>query len=580
MIDFDAQQLADALKGGLTPSTPKETVNSVFDLCSTIASQLSIGWFADTGITTVQLVNIIRGSIVTKIQHGADIATLAAAKGYLLPDNPLVQINQLNAGRRLFAPLGLSDSASDEMVKAVVDLVEVATGFDAGTIKFDRSSPAAQLSSFDMSVDGMSTQTGDPLVDILGYQPDADFVKRKRALDSLAKLDFSKRKPYLLFTADVVTNGRRQSGTIICWMKMRDASGYTIKRRDVFGIVDLPQISLTNESLNGSTADLLADDAFQQVLSFYDWVNRDDIFAFSDDSTHPDTLYSFSVNGVQRRAPATPFIFDVPASSLYLTVSQVELLKQNIAGDISKFGSSAIADSISPYPALAQVVYGDPGYSWILAGCNILAAQRRGETAEHVRSLSYIGSRVDDILNAITAGNIVVPNDVNQIHNAVDNAISSFGVSQTMLSLLDGTGVTMFAAGKDDPLGFKPTQESLESATGGLAKILGAIDPQSATIDPHTLAAALAVKTATTTAPRYESTQIADPSRFGGFGSGFAPGSSVQVLQPLTDESLPIAPSLKSVIGDDLIDLTVYTGIARFMQLIRVIYDFYPGSLT
>ncbi len=562
IIGFNAQQLADALKGGLPHTTPIETVDAVLNLCKSIASDLEISWFADSGLSPVQVAASIRGSIVSQIQRGVDVSMIGAKRGYLFPQNPLIRINSVNAWRQLFALAGFSETESRELVDAAVDFVKLGRAYDAGTVTFNRpNQPASQISSFDVSLDGMADQSGDPLVDILGYQPDADYVKRKRAIESLAKLDFSKRKPYMLFTADVVTGGRRKDGTILCWQKMRDASGYNITKRDVFGIIDLPSINVSNESLRTTTAELLADVNFQQIMSFYDWVKPDDIVAVVDAATHPDTLYSYAVAGVQKRAPSSPFIFDIPMSALYLTPGQIDAVRRAAVEELGKFSNSVDPDVASPYPALSKIIYGDPGYAWILAGCNVLASKRRGDNSDQTRQLSFIGSKMTDLISLATAGKIVVPNDLAQIHQSIDNSIASYGIAQTILSVLDAVGVTLFAAGKDDPLGFKPTQESLESATGGLAKILGTIDPQNATIDPQVLVTALTTRANPTTGRQYETVQFAM--------------TSWSTLPPSVTP-----PSIETVIGDGTIDLTTYVGISRLLQVLRTVYDFYPGSLT
>lgn len=555
-----AQQIAETLKGGITDTTPAQTVVSYFQIASTLGAELGIQWFLDSGLSNSQAANVVRSAVLDRINRGVEVSAIAAAKGYLLPDNPLPRFNEINANRQLFDAIkNVTLAEQQTLASAFSDLVKVANGYDNGSITFDRSSPAHQLASFEVSVDGMSDQSGDALSDILGYQPDADFVKRKRALDALAKLDFSKRKPYMLFTADVITGGKRQNGTIVCWQRMRDASGYNVTKRDVFAIIDYPTISLSNDFLEKKTQELLADNDFQQILSYYDWLHPGDVLAFVDDSTHGDTLYSYSVAGLQRRAPANGFIFETPTNALYLSAAQQEQVLAAIRQGMAEFSNSTDTDSVSPYPALAQVVYGDPGYGWILAGCNMLASIRRGDTGDQTRALSYIGSKASAVLAAASAGRLVIPSNIDSVHDAVDSAVSSYGVSQTILSIMDGVGVTLFAAGKDDPLGFKPTQESLEQATGGLAKILSAIDPQTASIDPQKLAAALAVRTTSGTSPRYSAVQI---SNVIGVESGVTP------------------PSLSQIVGTDVIDLTTYEGISRLMQLLRTVYDFYPGSLT
>src|SRR5690606_3260161 len=108
-------------------------------------------------------------------------------------------LERLNARRTLFSPIDVPDPQA--LLQAASQLSRIAVGYADGSITFERR-PAYQLSSYEVSVDGLSPQSGDALVDILGYQPDGDFIKRKRALDSLARVDFTKRKPYLLFTAD------------------------------------------------------------------------------------------------------------------------------------------------------------------------------------------------------------------------------------------------------------------------------------------------------------------------------------------------------------------------------------------
>ncbi len=564
-----AGMIADTLKGGLIEASPYNVVLKFHSMVSELAYNLKVDFLIDSGLTTVQVANVIRGSIIARLNRGVEVAAIGAARGYLLPNDPTERFAKINATRRLFDPLAITTEEANQLTQAVADLIEVGIAYDNGTVTFDRPSAAAQLASFDVSVDGIVAQSGDALVDILGYQPDADYVKRKRALDSLAKLDFSKRKPYLLFTADVIVGGKRQDGTIVCWMKMRDASGYSVTKRDVFAELDFPKAFLSNSQLDETTRELLADNNFRQILSFYDWVRDDDIYAFIDASTHPDTLYTYVVTGVQNRIPASPFMFDVPTNALYLSAGQVEQLRQFINEDLAAFGGRQTdGDSISPYPALSRVIYGDPGFGWILAGCNVLAAQRRNETNEQVRSLSFIGSRASELIEAAAAGRVVIPTDLGTVHASVDRSVPAFGVSQTMLCVLDGIGVTMFISGKDDLSGFQPTQQILERTQGGLAKILGAIDPQTATIDPKMLSAALATSTVGS-GPKYTATPIYDFTL-----TRSDDGPTAGSVPP------PTSPSLETVIGPDLIDLTSYDGIARLMQLIRVVYDFYPGGLS
>lgn len=559
------ENLCDVVKGGITDKTDAETVRRFNDRARTIANTLQAPLFIDSGLTEVQVASVIRGSVLTAIKKGVDAALIGAARGYLLPDDPIPRIEQINSRRYLFGEVNLVEPEPTVIIQAAVDLIELGKGYEDGSVTFDRPSPAAQLASFEVSVDGMADQSGDALVDILGYQPDADYIKRKRALDSLSKLDFTKRKTYLLFTSDVMRGGVRQGGTVVCWMRMRDASGYVIAKRDVFGISDFPEIVLSNAALEKSTAALLQENEFIQVLSFYDWVKSGDFYAFVDEDTHLDTLYSYAVAGTQKKLPATQLPFDVPTTALYLSAGQIEQMGQFIREELVRFAKAETdINTVSPYPALSKVIYGDPDFGWMISGCNVLASLRRGDNNETTRSYSYIGSTVTDLLRAVAAGKVVIPTDIGIVNSSVERSIGSYGVSQTVLSVLDGIGATMFISGKDDLSGFQPTQESLERTGTGLAKIIGAIDPQTASISPAALAAALATRSTSTSGPRYLS-QIVNIT----IGQNGA--TQTKTAQP---------PSISEVIGNDLIDLTTYSGISRLTNLLRLVYDYYPGGLS
>lgn len=557
ILPLTAQLIADSLKGGDMETAPESTVQGLLAACRSVGTHLGLSWVVPSGSTSVQAIAAIRSALLSAFGRTAEVSAIAAARGFLLPDSPRPRFDELNADRRLFDTLPITPVEAAGLAQSTVELVSIARGFDAGSVTFLEHRPAAQLASFEVSVDGISRQTGDPLVDILGYQPDADFVKRKQALDSLSKLDFSRRKPYLLFTSDVVTDGRRQSGTVVCWIKMRDASGYTLSKRDVFAGIDFSPSTFSSQAAQDSTEGLLGDPHFAQVMSFYDWVGRDDVVAVVDTSSRAGTVYSYSLSAVQRWAPANSSIFDVSLGSLYLSAAQAASVAAFVASDAAGISASS-PDSVSPYPALSQVIYGDPGYGWILAGCNMLGSRRRGDSDDQVRAFSYLGSRASVLLAEASAGRMFVPSDLGQVHSAIDSGVSSFGISQTVLLVLDGTGVTLFAARKDDPLGFQPTQQSLESVSSGLSRILSVIDPESALMDPVLLASSLSTRINTSVQSRYSSTQVP------------ASGSIGTVS----------AATLAAAFGVDVIDLTTYAGISRLLQIIRTVYDFYPGVLT
>lgn len=537
------QDIADCMKGGLQPDADPDTIYDFKQACFRAATDMKIDIFIDTGVSTFQIGMIVRGAVMDRISAIAEMSRVALGRGFLLPDNPFVQLEKINRYRRLFGDLNIMSGKWLAMEKAAAQLSEITALYNDGKITFERK-PAYQLSSYEVSVDGLSPQSGDPLTDILGYQPDGDFIKRKRALDSLSKLDFSKRQPYWMFTADF------DGAALLCWSKMHDASGYKISRRDVFAMVDLPPVYLENQSLIDSTKQLMADDRFYQLLTFYDWLDHSDVFVYLDRSVPADTLYSFNVTGVQKKAPGSPFIFDVPTTTLFFSPALAQQVQANVEQEAEQFGRSP--HTISPYPALARAVFGDPSYGWILAGLNTVAAVRRGDDADSVRALTFLGSTIDGILAAGKSGRLVIPQDTGSVSKNVDDSISAYGVSQTIVSLLDGLGVTEFISGKDDPTG-TPTQESIERTTSGLARILAVIDPVTATLDTGLLVTTLSNQAQKLDAKASFIKEISSYS----FG--------VPIDQVVTKETL---------------DLTTHEGVSKLLQVLRTLYDFYPGTVS
>jgi len=532
------QNLADTMKAGLGHDAEKDAIKRFLNACALTAIQLKVDdYFLDSGLNDLQAAMIIRSIVMERIGHiNATVAT-ALTRGYLLPTSPFPAIERINQGRSLFAEVPMEYNPQVLMMNDAKELSEITKQYKDGKITFARK-PAAQIASYEISVDGISPQSGDALTDLLGYQPDGDYVKRKKAIDSLLKLDFSKRKPYLLFTLETPTGG-----IVVCWGKMRDASGYTISRRDVFYGDDLPDLVKSNEGLTESTNELLKDEKFFQALSFYDWTSPQDVFAIVDNSVGRDTLYSYRISGLQKKAPSSPFIFDVPMNALLFSQGIIDEANEAIREEAELFGRKT--SSVSPYPAIAKAVYGDPSLGWIIAGCNILASIKRNDHIDRIRSNSYIGSTVDDIFAEARAGRLFIPSDITKIQAAVESAVSSYGVSQAILSVLDGTGATNFISGKDDPNGIQATQQSLEGTTGGLARILSAIDPETATLDPKLIVV-----------------------------GGKVGGATQEVMRRGN------AASIEDIVGTSVIDLTTYSGIGRFMQLLRALYDFYPGAFV
>lgn len=534
------QDIADCMKGGIGSDVPPTILGKFLDACRAAASDLDVEFFLDSGLNTYQAASTIRGAVLERISNIGEVIKIASSRGFVLPSSPFQTLEQINLRRRIFNPLVIE--LQDTLLEAAAKLSRVTVEYNDGKISFERK-PAYQLTSYEVSVDGLVPQSGDALVDILGYQPDADFIKRKRALDSLAKLDFTKRKPYMLFTADY------DGSVLIAWSKMPDASGYRVSKRDVFAGVKAPDSIVSNDEIMKQTKLLLEDDRVYQVLSFYDWLDHSDVMMYVDRTLNPDSLYSFRVSGVQKKAPGTPFIFDVPTSALFMSPALVDQVATAVRAEAQSFGRDP--SLISPYPALAEAVYGDPSLGWMLAGCNTVAAIRRDDTRDFIRSLSFIGSTVDGLISAGRSGKLVVPSDIGTVSRSVEDSVAAFGISQTITAVLDGLGLTEFISGKDDAL--TAGAVGLDRSTSSLARVLSVIDPATATLDPKVLLSTLS-----------------NPIQ------NIKSKVTIKFAVARTSSGIPI----EDVIGTEVIDLTTHEGIGRLVQILRTVYDFYPGALS
>ena len=530
------------MKSGLDPSADYSSISNFMTACQRSAADLGIQYFLDSGLSLYQAAMVVRADVMTKVSDIENTISRARAQGYLLPDSPFTAINLMNKTRRIFTPVTLP--AQDVLFKTITDLAKVDKEYRDGTITFDRG-PGYQLASFEVSADGITDPTGNALADILGYQPDGDAIKRKRALDSLARLNFSRRKTYVLFTADL------DGGILVCWQRMHDASGYRITRREVFSEADLGDILMDNQTADQNNRTFLADNRIFQMLSFYDWLDPKDAVFYLDRSVSADKLYSYIVTGRQKKVAGTPKIFDVPTSTLFYSPAIAQAVDSFVAAEAQTFGRDA--DTISPYPALAKAVYGDESYSWILAGCNLLASARRGDSADVSRSVGYVGSTPQSLAGLAKNGQLVIPQDPHLVQSAVDSSIVAYGISQTITVLLEGLGLTEFIGGKDDLGGISEQQSSVDASTSGLSRILSVIDPETATLDSKLLVSALT-----------------SPTR----SQGFRDLNFVSIV-----DNKPTV-SIQDAVGTETLDLSHYSGIARLLEIIRLVYDFYPGSLN
>lgn len=511
------QALADAMLGSVDDKSDANTTVKFLQACTVavpVVNQIIPTYdFTKTWIIAMSMKALI-GSAIDDAQR---VRTIALANGFLLPDDVFSELEVINRNRNLFGSIGKTEDEATELLKIANELVGTAALYDSGKITFDRNGFGSQLSHFEFTVAGIKSDVvSDPLAELLGYQPDADAVKRKRALDSLSRLDFTKRRPYILFIADDPIS---TSGAIICWQKMRDAAGYTISRRNtlISNEVDKTFI-LHNDQLIKLTSDLQNNAILISGVSFYDWLTPDGYFAIHDGPFDSDRIYTYTIEAFRKTGQATFRPFDVDVRSLFLDTKQLADLQST---------------NQDPYSFISNFAYGVEDYGWVIAGVNVANSIKIADRLD--RRVGFLGSNSKDIAEKIDARTFVIPNDMKAFRSIIENMISSYGVPHALSIILDGVGATNFISGKDDPLGFKPSVQSVESVSGGLAKILGAVDPDTALFDPKKLL----------------------------YG---VDGNNANLRNGID-------------IGEQLIDVTSFDGIGKFMKTIRKIYDVYPSIL-
>ena len=466
-------------------NTTKSSTKLTHDYWSGIVTPVVVNeTVAPTADAILSVALAAKAKVLDMVHYVGDLIARAKGQGYVPPANPFVAIAEENFAREIFRPVAFGGrwGVATDLFNSLTKLVEIVRAELAGALTVTKvATDPAQISSFSIStagVDGVSGENG-----LLSFFPDADTLKRKAALDALAALDFKARTPRLVFTAEYSQNDDKM-GVIVGWRRIRDASGYVVKRRDIFSgrektvRLDSKRVEIDSANVRSYVSD--------RVLSFYDNVDPMNVFSFVDDSVEPNRIYTYNVTAFQLSDVGKDFIFSVKTIPLYMSTDQLQKVSNEI---VHLAGSDAQSrgidpDSLSPYPAISKAIYGDQSYGWVLAAMNVRLAFERGESPERTRSYSYIGSKISFLKGEIGRGLFVIPADLSSIEKNIIDAVSKFGVTQTMTEVLDKTGMLFFFGEKDtlggsDP-GFVPR---IGAETGILANILSAIDPETATVD-------------------------------------------------------------------------------------------------
>lgn len=327
-----------------------------------------------------------------------------------------------------------------------------------------------QIASVRTSFEGFGG-SGNAAVDMLRFVPDMSAVMAEKARQVRAALDFSKRIPRIIAVADYMP-GTEVVGTLVCWRRIPDASGYVLTRRDAFSGQER-RVELTNDQARAST-DVVRGYVDRWVLGFYDSIPSEQVYAYVDGPLVRDSYFVYRVSAYQvRRGPRDP-VLDVSTVPLALGEAQRTVLHERMAGS-----------KRSPYPALSNILYGKDDYDWVLAGTNVRSSIVRGDTLSNTRKFSYLDAELDFITGQMDAGLFVVPRNIADTVTRVNGSVSEYGVSQMITNILSETGVLYRFEGNDPRNDGQFDSFSPEGAeiSGILAATFAAIDPETATMN-------------------------------------------------------------------------------------------------
>ncbi len=509
----DLQSICDCMLSppSLDPGNPR--VIAYFSRIDTAASIFGIELASSSFGFSANIIK--RNQCLEKIRECIDMYENISAAGLFMNENPFTRIDAINSSRRVVDDIGNSNEIFSSTMKNIRTLLDLITRRDAGS--FDISGARPQVSALDISFGGM---TGIPSSIF-----NADDLKRQQSLNALRELDFSKRKPKVLFVSE------REGETydiVVGWLKMRDASSYMLTLSDR---VFQHTIHVTIQSQNLENVDETTKSFYKSVIApvIGNSIKEKDVALYRFSNVLRDSVYSFSILPMQNINSGRNNLFRMTLNRVVMTDRQMS----NILSAIQLAGFSN-TDEITPYPFISKELYGTDKYGWLLAGVNLLSAFDKNEQAAKVRSYSYIGAKWSQISQLVLSGEFYAPSNVSSFEQALNNSFSTYGLSSTMIEILDKCGMLLFF---DDREGFDTTIVSTGNSNAvketGLARaIISAIDPVSATVTPSAI---------------YAATEI----NSGNWRTLFAS----QVLTPRLDNS------------SDEIDIISYEGVTRFLNV-------------
>ena len=529
-----------------------------------------------------------RNDIYDVLNRVNSFVARAKNAGFVPPENPFALAMSFNVGRFGFSPVIIDGGVVTRIVNNIKSYLTLLAAESAGKLLLDQNSfKAAQLSSAGMSLDGFGG-TGNTSVDLAKLLPDADAIKEQKAFESLAIFDFTKRIPKVLFTAFYAPDGVPK-GTIIGWKKIPDASGYILRRKNIFDDREVTY-TVSNEDV-GLQTKRLREYVNAWVLTFYNNIQEEFVYSFLDADISPHGYFFYKVQAYQLQNHSPGAMFVVETQPIHLSIEQKGELRRQIEvldpnnGPASQRTIRGSVDTVSPYPVLAHFLLGDSKYDWLLAAVNIRASINRGDSRTTTRNYSYLTSQLNFLFDQADAGKLVAPKNITTVLKNIEDSISKFGVNQVIKETLQETGALYHFEGKDpnDNALFSNVQTQNTKDSGLVSIVASAIDPETATLNLNTLASNL---------PQLISGQFVATSQ-NVSGAKFNPSSrhGLKNIKPQTvvipkefDQASDKAAedeiqflSKIDKLANGVVDLTTVEGLSVFMRVIRIFSDIGPG---
>lgn len=457
------QEILDAM---LPPPSSDPADPSVMRYRQTVQSAMVRLAFAVENLSgdDLQRALYFRNAVGQRLTDMSDMYRRATAAGLFFSSDPVDRLRSMARGRSLFQAL----PTSPEYVPLYQSISALCTMLnDEKTGVLDISSGGApRIGSLSISFEGMRG--------IPSSVFNADSLKKQQANVEIQRLDFSKRRGKLLFVAE------RDEDTldlIIGVRRMRDASGYIVK------VVDKRSGRIREVELTDSTRDDVASEFYSRVMRdvVESIVPANDVMIVRVPSVERNSLHLVTVRPYQRLVSSRNDLFRIPLDRMpnqQFLVDQVERL-------MADFTPTAL-ESVTPYPFISDVLFGDRRYGWMLAGLNLLSSFERGDSPAVVRGYSYLGAKMADIRQRILDGSFYVPHDLGDFVDGFSRSMSDHGLRDTLSDCLEKSGMFMFFDGREgfDVNGVTVDQQAAQSETSIVSKIISVIDPVHAVLLP------------------------------------------------------------------------------------------------